>query len=125
MRNQFDLTGWANLSNITNCRLSKAKDAFVNAFKSLAKGALTSSLTTTITDVNVFVDEYFNIKKVTTLLEEYTAAYGEATKETHRRYGKSWAADKYESEAANLRIYFLKRAETAKEYLDSFIENNK
>lgn len=28
MRNQFDLTGWANLSNVTNCRLSKAKEAF-------------------------------------------------------------------------------------------------
>lgn len=30
MRNQFDLTGWANLSNITNCRLSKAKEAFIS-----------------------------------------------------------------------------------------------
>lgn len=33
MRNQFDLTGWANLSNITNCRLSKAKDAFISQKK--------------------------------------------------------------------------------------------
>ena len=30
MRNQFDLTCWANLSNITNCRLSKAKEAFIS-----------------------------------------------------------------------------------------------
>lgn len=28
MTNQFDLTCWANLSNITNCRLSKAKRGF-------------------------------------------------------------------------------------------------
>lgn len=30
MTNQFDLTCWANLSNITNCRLSKAKEAFIS-----------------------------------------------------------------------------------------------
>lgn len=37
MRNQFDLTGWANLSNITNCRLSKAKDAFISQKKKKSK----------------------------------------------------------------------------------------
>ena len=66
------------------------------------------------------IDNCFAIEKVEALLTEYTTAYKEATKETHRRFGNSWAADNYDSEAADLLKFFKNRPKYAKQYLEEF-----
>ena len=66
------------------------------------------------------IDNCFAIKNVEALLEEYTAAYKEVTQATDHRFGRSWAADSYDSEVENLLNFFRNRPKYAKKYLDVF-----
>ena len=66
------------------------------------------------------IDNCFAIEKAEALLKEYTTAYKEATQDTHRRFGNSWAADSYDYEAADLLNFFKNRPKYAKLYLDLF-----
>lgn len=66
------------------------------------------------------IDNCFAIEKVEALLNEYTAAYKEATVATHQRFGNHQAVFSYDREVKNLLNFFKKRPEYAKQYLDDF-----
>ena len=66
------------------------------------------------------IDNCFAIDKVEALLQEYTTSYKEAIKDTHYRFGNSWAADNFDREVQQLLEFFKERPKYAKQYLNIF-----
>lgn len=69
----------------------------------------------------------FDPDAVSTKINAYATAYGEATKATWFRFGLDWAAWSYEGEVEQFKEYFNRRPFYAKRYLNNFcgIESDK
>lgn len=70
---------------------------------------------------NRIIDIVFAPANVSAKLEQYVAAYGEATRAGYLRFGLDWAADSYDSNIVDIRTFFNRRPTYAKRFLDTFV----
>lgn len=66
------------------------------------------------------IDTCFNPDIVNARIEEYARDYGEAIKATFRRFDCSWAADNFDRELVDLQVFYEKRPDFARHYLNLF-----
>lgn len=69
------------------------------------------------------IDTNFDSERTNALIDTYVDSYARAIKDTYFRFGISWAALNYEDNVDNLKLFFEKRPDYAKRYLNDFNNN--